>query len=84
MVLVKASYDPRFVATVDGVEVETQMLAPAMVGIPVSAGRHEVRLEYHPYPGYLWLFGVGIAAIVALWALGRRGFLAAPSVAPTA
>ena len=84
VVLVKASYDPRFVATVDEVEVETQMLAPAMVGIPAPAGRHEVRLEYHPYPGYLWLFGVGVAAIVGLWALGRRGFLAAPSVAPTA
>jgi hypothetical protein len=84
VVLVKASYDPRFVATVDGAEVPTQMLAPAMVGIPVPAGEHEVRLEYHPYPGYLVLFAIGIAAILGLWLLGRRGFLGPREDASTA
>ncbi len=61
VVLVKASYDPRFVATVDGAQVPTQMLAPALVGFPVPAGEHRVRLVYHPYPGYIWLFVVGFA-----------------------
>ena len=79
VVLVKASYDPRFVATVDGVGVPTQMLAPALVGIPVSAGEHHVRLRYRPYPGYLLLFAIGIVAILGLWLLGRRGFLGPPA-----
>ena len=75
VVLVKASYDPRFVATVDGAEVQTQMLAPALVGIPAPAGEHQVRLEYRPYPAYALLFAIGIAAILGLWFLGRRGVL---------
>jgi hypothetical protein len=83
VVLVKASFDPRFVATVDGVEVPTQMLAPAMVGIPVPAGEHRVRLEYHPYPGYLLLIAVGAAAILGLGALSRRGFLGSRSTPAT-
>jgi hypothetical protein len=77
--LVKASYDPRFVATVDGEDVETQMLAPALLGIPVPAGTHAVRLEYRSYPGYLVLFAIGVVAIAVLSALGRRGFLPARS-----
>jgi hypothetical protein len=77
VLLVKASYDPRFVATVDGVEVPTQMLAPALVGIPVAAGEHEVRLVYRAYPGYVWLFVLGIAAIVGSWFLERQRLLRA-------
>jgi uncharacterized membrane protein YfhO len=68
---------------VDGVEVPTQMLAPAMVGIPVPAGEHQVRLEYHPYPGYLLLIAAGAAAILGLGALGRRGFLGSRSISAT-
>jgi len=83
VVLVKVSYDPRFVATVDGDEVQTQMLAPAVVGIPVPAGEHQICLEYRPYPGYLLLLLLGIAAIVGLWLLARRGFLAPAGDTPT-
>ena len=83
VVLVKASYDPRFVATVDGSQVQTQMLAPAVVGIPVPAGEHQIRLEYRPYPGYLLLFMVGVLAIVGLWVLGRRGLLRPTADSPT-
>jgi hypothetical protein len=83
VVLVKASYDPRFVAAVDGTEVQTQMLAPAVVGILVPAGEHQIRLEYRAYPGYLLLFAIGILAIFGLWMLGRRGFLARPGDVPT-
>ncbi len=75
VVLVKASYDPRFSATVDGVGVAPQMLAPGLVGIPAAPGTHHVRLEYRAFPGYWWLFAVGFAAILGLWLLGRRGFL---------
>ncbi len=49
-VLFKVSFDPRFSATVDGVEVPTEMLAPAFVGVRVPEGRHEVALSYEPFP----------------------------------
>ena len=72
VVLVKTSFDPRFVAFVDGQEVPTQMLAPALVGIPVDEGEHDVVLTYRPYPGYGPLFLLGASTIAALWAAGRK------------
>lgn len=86
VVLVKASFDPRFAASVDGDDVPTQMLAPALVGIPVPAGAHEVTLTYEPYPHYLALFLLGAASILGLWwyerrrDLGRRSADALPQV----
>jgi hypothetical protein len=70
--LFKVSFDPRFVATVDGEEVTTQMLAPALVGVPVEAGDHDVALRYHGYPWYLPLFAAGAVAIALLGLRERR------------
>jgi hypothetical protein len=72
VVLIKASFDPRFQALVDGAPVPVQMVAPALVGVPVSAGPHRVSVIYHAYPWYAPLFAVGIAAVLLLWAWGRR------------
>ncbi|MDP9331671.1 MAG: hypothetical protein M3P11_13690 [Actinomycetota bacterium] len=72
VVLVKASFDPRFQALVDGTPVPVQMVAPALVGVPVSAGTHHVSVVYHAYPWYGPLFALGIAAVLLLWAWGRR------------
>ncbi len=73
VVLFKVSFDPRWVATVDGEEVPTQMIAPAMVGVPVAAGKHEVTLLYSPFPLHLPLFLLGALGIVGLRYLeGRR------------
>jgi hypothetical protein len=72
VVLVKASFDPRLRASVDGAPVPTQMLAPGVVGIRVSSGTHEVTLAYVPYPYYLALFLLGAASILGLWWWERR------------
>jgi hypothetical protein len=72
VVLVKASFDPRFQALVDGAPVPIQMVAPALVGVPVSAGSHHVSVIYHAYPWYGPLFALGIAAVLLLWRWGRR------------
>ena len=70
--LFKVSFDPRFAATVDGEPVATQMLAPALVGVPVGAGEHTVALRYESYAWYLPLFVVGVSVVVALWLYESR------------
>jgi len=73
VVLLKATYHPRWRATVDGKPVQTQMLAPALVGVPVPAGTHEIEFQYEPISAwtYAWLFAVGIVALVALAVIPR-------------
>jgi hypothetical protein len=66
---------------VDGEPVATQMLAPALVGVPVGAGEHAVVLRYESYPWYLPLFLAGIIAVAALrlYRSSRRGRPDTPS-----
>jgi hypothetical protein len=71
-VILKASFDNRWRVTVDGVEVEPQMIAPALVGRVVEPGRHEVRFEYAPFPRYDLLLALGVVGFAALLALQRR------------
>ena len=66
VVLLKATYDPRWKLTVDGVTVKTQMIAPALVGGAVPPGRHTILFEYVSYPFYPWLLLLGISSLVAL------------------
>jgi uncharacterized membrane protein YfhO len=72
MVLLKATYDPRWTASVDGVEVTTAMVAPSFVGVPISAGRHSIVFEYHPYPYYWLLLAIGVFTQLALVVGWRR------------
>jgi len=72
VVLVKASFDPRWKATVDGEDVTPQMVSPGLVGIPVPGGEHDVSLVYQPYPYTGPLLAVGVGAIVGIWFLERR------------
>jgi hypothetical protein len=71
-----ASYDPRWQAWVDGEPVPTQMIAPALVGVPVPVGDHDVSIRYRSYSGYGWLFALGaiwlVLAFTAEWILSRR------------
>jgi hypothetical protein len=66
VVLLKASYDPRWAATVDGLPAKPVMMAPSLVGVDVPFGRHKVRFEYKPYDQYPLLLAVGVLALVAL------------------
>jgi uncharacterized membrane protein YfhO len=70
-VLLKVSYDPGWTATVDGRAVHTEMIAPAMVGVPVGPGTHVVGFRFIGFGSYLWLVALGVVAL-ALFGLGPR------------
>jgi hypothetical protein len=70
--LLRASFDPRWEATVDGRPVATQMVAPGFVGVTVPGGAHDVAFIYHSYPWYWLLFLVGATAVGALVWVDRR------------
>lgn len=76
-VLLKATFDPRWLVAIDGRPAEPWMLAPSFVGVLVPEGTHTVEFVYEPYPRYDVLLLVGIVALAALTyaprALRRRG-----------
>ena len=65
-VMLKESYHKRWTATVDGVAVKPQMLAPSYVGVPVTAGTHLVVFKYRSSSAYPALFVFGALVLVAL------------------
>ena len=72
VVQLKASFDPRWTATVDGVDAPTEMIAPGFVGVRVTPGHHRVLFVYHAYPFYWLLFAFGAAVMIALVVVERR------------
>jgi hypothetical protein len=77
MVMLKSSFDPRWVVEVDGREVPPQMVAPSFVGRTVPAGTHTVVFRYRPFPRYDVLLGLGVLTFVGLqfgprWLRKRR------------
>ncbi len=75
VVLLKATYDPRWTATVDGLDAKPTMIAPSLVGVEVPVGHHEVRFRYAPYGHYPLLLALGALALVALALFPRRAEL---------
>jgi hypothetical protein len=75
--LVKATYDPRWRATVDGKSVKPVMMAPSLVGVDVPAGTHRVEMRYEPYEKYPLLLGVGALTLLVLLVYPRRDRLRA-------
>ncbi len=71
VVMLKATYHPRWKVTVDGKPAKTEMIAPSYVGVRVPAGQHTVEFTYVPYPDYWLLFLIGFLTLVAL-AVGPR------------
>jgi uncharacterized membrane protein YeaQ/YmgE (transglycosylase-associated protein family) len=71
-VLLKATYDPRWTATVDGKNAKPVMMAPSVVGVDVPAGLHSVSFRYKPYPWYPLLIAIGLVTLVALILIPRR------------
>jgi hypothetical protein len=65
-VVLKATFDPRWRVSVDGVIRHPVMVAPSFVGGEVQPGVHSIDFTYVPYPGYWWLIGVGVFALLAL------------------
>jgi Gpi18-like mannosyltransferase len=75
VVLLKASYDPRWKVTVDDVAAKPMMMAPSLVGVEVSRGKHLVWFRYKPYDGYPILLAIGAIALLALAIFPRRAAL---------
>jgi hypothetical protein len=72
-VLVSVAYDPGWHAWVDGHPVQTEMLAPALVGVAVPGGRHDVVLRYEGFGWYPELWALGLFALVGTGMIGYRG-----------
>jgi hypothetical protein len=77
-VVLSASYDPGWSATVDGHPEPTVMVAPAVVGVDVGPGVHTVKFSYSGYGRYTLLFVlallvfVALAVVPSLWRRHRR------------
>ena len=66
MVVLKASFDPRWTVTVDGQSLPTQMIAPSFVGREVPAGQHTIVFAYRSFQYYDVLFLLGGLVFVGL------------------
>lgn len=71
-VVLAASYDPGWRATVDGRPAPTVMIAPALVGVQVGPGTHHVVLTYRGFAWYPLLFALALAGFVAVALVVRR------------
>lgn len=66
VVLLKVAYDPGWRVTVDGRATPTVMLAPALVGVEVSPGRHVVIFTFHGYGDYGLLDAVAAVTLLGI------------------
>jgi hypothetical protein len=65
-VVLSASYDPGWRATVDGRRAPTVMVAPALVGVVVGPGVHTVAFAYGGYGSYDTLFALALVVLLGL------------------
>lgn len=73
LVLLKATFHPRWEVTVDGKPSQPMMIAPSFVGVPVAPGRHSVSFVYQPFKYYWLMFAFGISTLFALETVRRFG-----------
>jgi hypothetical protein len=71
VVVLSASFDPGWTATVDGRRSRTEMVAPALVGITVPAGTHRIVFRYRGWPDYPLLLALGAVTLIAIAFLAR-------------
>jgi hypothetical protein len=75
VVVLSASYDPGWTATVNGRPQPTRMVAPALVAVDVPAGTDHVVFRFHgygDYPELLALSGLTLAIAAAAPVCARR------------
>ena len=65
-VVLSASYDPGWHATVNGRAAPTVMVAPALVGVVVGPGTHTVAFSYGGYGSYDALFVLALVVLAVL------------------
>jgi uncharacterized membrane protein YfhO len=66
VVVLSASFDPGWTATVDERRQRTEMVAPALVATTVPAGTHRIIFRYRGWSDFPLLFAVAAAALIAL------------------
>jgi len=72
--LFKMTWHANWKAYVDGSLDKTYMLSPGFVGVPLAAGRHSVVMRYEPERWKTALGFGGLAFVLLLIALERRGW----------
>jgi hypothetical protein len=72
VVVLSASFDDGWTATVDGHPSPTLMVAPALVATEVPAGTHMIAFRYRGYPGYPELFALSALTLAAFAFTTRR------------
>ncbi len=70
--LLSVSYDPGWHAWVDGRPVATEMLAPALIGIPLGPGQQHVIFRYIGFRWYPELWALGLFGLAGAFWAGRR------------
>ncbi|MCL5047442.1 MAG: YfhO family protein, partial [Firmicutes bacterium] len=66
VVLLSASYDPGWTVTVNSKPAQTEMVAPALVGVTLNKGTYTVRFLYQAdpyYPEFFAMLAVGILGL---------------------
>ncbi len=66
VVLLSASYDPGWTVTVNSKPAQTEMVAPALVGVALNKGTYTVRFLYQAdpyYPEFFVMLAVGILGL---------------------
>jgi len=71
-VVFSVAYDPGWHAWVDGRPTRTEMLAPALVGVNLAPGRHDIVFRYTGFQWYPELWGFGLLSVAGMFLLGRR------------
>ena len=79
LLIVGEHFDPGWLATVDGAPAPVARVDGAAFGIPVQAGKHRVKMGFHPvgFAVGLWLCAATLAALAG-WALWRRAISVRP------
>jgi hypothetical protein len=80
VVVLSASFDPGWSATVDGHPAATQMVAPASVAVAVPSGTHHIEFRYTGFAYYPELLALAVISLLVTAALTRR--VRSPAAAP--
>lgn len=74
VVLLKATFDPRWTVTVDGKRAKPVMMAPSLVGVEVEPGEHTVVFSYRSISHYPLLLALGAVTLLGLGQWRRRRY----------
>jgi hypothetical protein len=72
VVVLSASFDPGWSATIDGRQAPVQMVAPALPAVTVPPGTHHITFRYRGFGGYPELFALAAASLLTAAVITRR------------